>query len=106
MPQLIRDMYGLEIDEGTVKHISPAGMEAWERKRQCGRLIARIEARKETEAAKVRAEIGKNFAVILPGGKKMIRRKRIISEVAAYTKDYVDMREVNAPKPIFERDTT
>ena len=97
-PQLIREMYGIAKDEQTVKHISMSGLNSWGRKRQASRLIKRLKAREETEAAKVRAEIGKDFAVILPGGETMIRRKRIIAEVSAHTKDYIDMRECKVPR--------
>ena len=100
--QLARELFG--IPENTdVKYLTDEAGEGWERRRQAGRLIKRIEARQEFEKAKVLFEIGDHYAGILPGGKKMIRRKRIVAEVAAHTKDYVDVREVNAPKPIFER---
>lgn len=100
--ELASELFG-EPENTDVKYLTDEAGEGWERRRQAGRLIKRLEARQEFEKAKVLFEIGDHYAGILPGGKKMIRRKRIVAEVAAHTKDYVDVREVNAPKPIFER---
>ncbi len=100
--QLARELFGTP-ENTDVKYLTDEAGEGWERRRQAGRLIKRLEARQEFEKAKVLFEIGNHYAGVLPGGKKMIRRKRIVAEVAAHTKDYVDVREVNAPKPIFER---
>ena len=94
--QLARELFGAP-ENTDVKYLTDKAGEGWERRRQAGRLIKRLEARQDFEKAKVLFEIGDHYAGILPGGKKMVRRKRIIAEVAAQTKDYVDVREVNAP---------
>ncbi len=82
-----------------VMFLSAEGAECWKRKRQAGRLGKRLKSREEFELAKVIFEIGKHHAGVLPGGEKMIRRKRIRAEVAAHTKDYIEAREVKVPKP-------
>lgn len=95
--QLARELYGV-VENMNTKNLSDAAAEAWERKRQAGRLIRKLKAREDFEKAKVLLEIGDHYAGILPGGEKMIRRKKIIAEVEAHTKDYVDVREVKVPK--------
>ena len=92
--ELARELYHTVADGSRIE-LSDSAAESWRRERQAGRLIKKLKARQDFEKAKVLLEIGDNFAGVLPGGEKMIRRKLI--ERASYTvepKSYIDTREV------------
>ena len=90
---LVKQMFR-EVDEQRIM-LSPEAVAAWEERQKLGRVNRENEKRMESLKTLVKAEIGSNYAGVLPGGKKMIRRKRIVSYVEAHTKDYVELREVN-----------
>ncbi len=95
-PGLIRDLYDtVENDDRIV--LSTEAAEAWEISRALGRDIRELEKQREVVKSKVLLEIGEHYAGVLPGGEKMVRRKRIVCEVAAHTKDYISALEVKCP---------
>ena len=105
-PQLIREMYGI-VEGADVVELSQESVECWNARRVIKAKIKELDASAESLKAEVLHEIGNASGGIIPGTGKMVRRKMV--ERKGYTvepKSYLDVREVNAPKPIFERATT
>ena len=101
-PQLIREMYGIS-DALDVVELSEDAQQWWGIRKIALKNIKTQEKLAESLKAKVLHEIGNASGGIIPGTGKMIRRKMV--ERRGYTVEptsYIEAREVNAPKPIFE----
>lgn len=102
-PQLIREMYGIA-DALDVMTLSETAVKFLEQRKRMLNLAKEYKKAADEDMAHVLHEIGNAIGGIIPGTGKMIRRKMV--ERKGYTVEptsFIEVREVNAPKPIFER---
>ena len=92
-----------EVANGTVIALSEDAGAAWEGYESLGKQIKELDEERDKCKAFVLAEIGENYAGLLPDGGRMIRRKQNPECAVSYTrKPYIDVRAVKYDgSPVF-----
>lgn len=94
---LIRRLHG-SVDGGLIV-LSDEISACWDQYETLGQQIKDLESRRKMDLARVLHAIGDNYAGILQGGERIVRRKRIEATEISYTRGtYIDVRAVKAGK--------